>query len=365
MSYAIRPATRADGNGILDLLRRTPQEGLIHLSFERDPDFFIGACVSCEEPDIWVAEDAAVPGRVAAVFNIGVRSIYINGVPQSVRYAHDLRIDPEYRGGMLLHRMFRHLRRVLTAGEWMQTVILDGNDASLSTVGSGRAGLPVYYPCGEIETSLLYTASAPTTPIESNIAVRRATRADIGNMQAFLNAESVRRQFFPQHDLQKLLADDRYYTGLTPASFLLAFSGETLVGMLGDWDQAAFKKTRVVSYPGVMHWLRYGYNAVSALTGGMRLPASGDCFRYRSLHTVVVANNDATTFRRLLDAALFENRDCDAVVCGLFSDDPLAPVLRTYRRRVMHSNHFLVSYDGDPRAGLNPGLRPYVEVARL
>ena len=158
MSYHIRPSTPDDNAAILDLVARTPQQGLLQLNFERDPDFYMGAFVSCEEPDVWVAEHSSVPGRVVAVINIGARTVYVNGMPQRMRYGHDLRIEPEHRGGMLLHRIFRRLKTVLAPGEWMQTVILDGNDASLSTVGSGRAGMPTYYPHGSIETHLLFTS---------------------------------------------------------------------------------------------------------------------------------------------------------------------------------------------------------------
>lgn len=367
MSYSIRPATLDDGAAILALLHRTPQDGLLRLNFERDPDFFLGAYVTSEFPDVWVAQEIDSPGRVAAVFNIGVRTVYVNGEPQRIRYAHDLRIDPGARGGLLLHRLFRQLRRELLPGEWMQTVILDGNEASLGTVGSGRAGLPVYYPCGDIETSLVFTASRPRLRLVDGISVRRADAQDIERMQAFLDREAATRQFFPRHDLRRLLAEDRYYAGLTAASFLLAFAdgGRRLVGMAGDWDQAAFRKTRVLAYPGAMRWLRHGYNAVATLAGGMRLPAAGECFHYRSLHTVAVQGGDPAVFGALLERALADNHDCDALACGFFTTDPLAAAVKRYRRRVLRSRHFLVSYDGDPRPSLDAALLPYVDIARL
>lgn len=162
------------------------------------------------------------------------------------------------------------------------------------------------------------------------------------------------------------MSEDRYYYGLRPENFLLVHdAGGQLRGIAGDWDQKAFKRTRVLAYPGVLGWLRRLYNAMSMLTGGMRLPAAGDCFRYRSLHTVVVHGNDTAVFRTLLNAALADNRDCDAVVCGFFAGDPLNAALARYRRRVMRSLHFLVCYDGDPRNNLDPSLQPYVDVARL
>lgn len=365
MSYAIRQAMPEDNAAILDLVARTPQQGLLQLNFERDPDFHAGACVSCEDPDIWVAEHTTAPGRVVAVINIGSRAVYLNGAVRRLRYGHDLRIDPAHRGGMLLHRIFRRLRAVLLPDEWMQTVILDGNDVSISTVGSGRAGMPTYYPHGVIETHLVFTAGRRRPRTVDGIDVRRAQRNDIPLMQVFLDVEGPRRQFFPRYDLARLLAEDRYYSGLRPENFLLAFDGDALVGMAGDWDQAAFKRTRVLAYPGVLRWLRHGYNVWGTLTGGMCLPATGDCFHYRSLHTVLATGNEPSVFRALLDHALAGNPDCGALACGFFVGDPVAVELEKYRRRTMRSRHFLVCYDGDPRAGMDQRLLPYVDVARL
>ncbi|MFP5384313.1 MAG: hypothetical protein ACLGHG_09615 [Gammaproteobacteria bacterium] len=371
MSYLIRRAMPQDNTAILDLVARTPQQGLLRLNFERDPDFHAGACVSCEDPDIWIAEHGDAPGRsgrpapVVAVINIGLRAVYLNGAVRRLRYGHDLRIDPAHRGGMLLHRIFRRLRAELLPEEWMQTVILDGNDLSLSTVGSGRAGMPTYYPHGMIETHLVFTAGRRRPRAIDGIDVRRARCGDMPVMQAFLDAEGPRRQFFPKYDLGRLLTEDRYYIGLRPDNFLLAFDGDVLVGMAGDWDQSAFKRTRVLAYPGVLRWLRHGYNAWGALTGGMRLPEAGECFRYRSLHTVLAKDNDPHVFRALLDHSLAGNADCEALACAFFAGDPLTAALAKHRRRCMRSRHFLVCYGGDPRARIDGRLLPYVDVARL
>ncbi|MGB1220745.1 MAG: hypothetical protein ACPG43_04355 [Alcanivoracaceae bacterium] len=106
----IRPADRADDAAILTLVRRTPQPGRMVLNFEREPAFFDGAEVTCEQPDVWVAQLPDGDEDVIAVFNIGYRRVFVNGEPRSIRYAHDLRIDPAWRGSLLLVRMFRKLR---------------------------------------------------------------------------------------------------------------------------------------------------------------------------------------------------------------------------------------------------------------
>ena len=97
----------------------------------------------------------------------------------------------------------------------------------------------------------------------------------------------------------------------------------------------------------------------------MKLPAPGGILSYLTLHCVVVEDNQPDLLRLLLDHAVdrFHGR-YDALVCGFFAQDPLATVPARYRRRLLLSDHFLVSYDGDPREQLDDRL-PYVEVARL
>ena len=56
VSYRIRQAREEDNGAILSLLQGTPQPGAVTLNFERNPDYFRGARVTCEEPDVWVAE---------------------------------------------------------------------------------------------------------------------------------------------------------------------------------------------------------------------------------------------------------------------------------------------------------------------
>lgn len=366
MSWEIRPARRDDNAAILRLINQAPQPGAVTLNFERQPDFFRGASVTCERPDVWVARKPGAPGDdLAAVFNIGWRRVYLNGEERRLRYAHDLRLAPDCRGGTLLHRMFRRLRRILDEGEWMQTVILEDNLESMHTVGSGRAGLPVYYPFGEIETSLVYTRSRPLR-LPPDIVVRRALVEDLQRIRAFLGAEGARKQFFPRYDLEGLAVGDPYYRGLGVEDFVVAESGGELIGVVGTWDQKSFKQTRVVAYAPGMNLLRHLYNLHSLVRGGLRLPPPGGTLSYLSLHSIAVRDNDPDIFRLLLDFCVSHFSDrYDALVCGFFRSDPLHRIPAHHRRQLLHSRHYLVSFDGDPRGELDPQRTPYVDVARL
>lgn len=363
--FAIRPARQEDDASILSLIGRTPQPGRVVLNFERAPGFFKGAAVTCEQPEVWVAEACREDqdDELVAVFNIGQRQVFVDGHRRAVRYAHDLRIDPRYRGSLLLVRMFRRLKTILAEDEWMQTVILSGNDQSISTVGSGRAGLPTYYPFGDIQTSLLF--SAPQS-VASDVEVAPATPQDLPDMQAFLDEHGPQRQFFPCYRLQDLVSRHPYYLGLSVQDFWLARRDGELVGLVGVWDQKPFKQTRLLRYPRGLAWARHGYNVWSRLLGGVHLPPSGGVLDYRSTHTLLIRDNDAEVLRALLAPLVAQTRaQRAALVVAFFEGDPLADAMRGFRRQCLRSHHFLVSYGMDPRAGLDPSRLPYVEVARL
>ena len=364
MSLIIRPATEADDAGILKLISNTPQPGRIMLNFERMPSFFLGANVTCERPDIWLAEESGSEGDILAVFNIGSRRMYFNGEARNIRYAHDLRIDPAKRGSTLLVRLFRRLREMLEDNEWMQTVILSDNDTSLNTIGSGRAGLPTYYPCGDIESSMLF--APPLFLSNRGLTVRPAEEKDLPAMQAFMDELAPQRQFYPVYQLQDLLTGSGYYRGLKISDYWLAWRGNELQGMAGIWDQKSFKQTRAISYTKEMAFIRHAYNLYGAIFGGVRLPPAGGLVNYRPLHSVLIRNNDPHVLAVLLRplTKIMQNQRA-ALVCGFFENDPLREAVRRFRRQTMASRHFLVSYGDNPVPTLDPERIPYIEVARL
>lgn len=360
----VRPARPDDNSALLDLLRRTPQMGSVTLTFEREPDFFSGARVACEVPQVLVAERQEQPGRLLGMVDIGQRQQYINGQPCSVGYLHDLRIAAEGRGGRVLGALFRAIAAAMQEpGSWMEAVILEDNLIPLGIVGRGRAGLPNFYPNGRITTSLL-PGRQSRSHTDSGLKVRAASAADAQQMQQLWQQASS-RQGFPVYEVKDLLAGGPYYQGLRIEDYWLACLDTRVVGVVGVWNQKAFKQTRVAGYSRWLAALRKPYNLYSQLFGGLHLPAVGDTFDYLHLHGLSVLNDNPLIFQALLEHILAHQvRPRQSLVCGFFDDDPLAQVVRSYRRQTLHSRHFLLSYDHDPRPEQARGPR-HVEIARL
>ena len=107
----MRPARPEDSAALEALFRATPMVGAITLGLERGPDFFDGAAVQCEEPEVYIVREGA------ACWASGTRRVFVNGRPARVRYLSDMRIHPDHQGGLVLARGFRYIREHIMAGD--------------------------------------------------------------------------------------------------------------------------------------------------------------------------------------------------------------------------------------------------------
>lgn len=361
-----RQASEDDNAHILKLIEQTPQQGMVTLNFERHPNFFYGAHVTAQEPYIIIGVDDK-DGTVASISCNGKREVFVNGAKKDVRYANDLRISSNQRGGRLLLKTFKESKSALDyPDQYSQTVILEDNAASITTVASGRGGLATYYPYGKLTTYMVATSFDLAPSTKNNLAIRSATDADISAMQALYDQEAPKKQFYPVYDFSDI-GRSPYYRGLSIDDYYLAFEGEKLVGILGKWKQKAFKQTRIVDYPPWMTIARPLYNIWCRFFGGFPLPTKGKVADYVSLHTLIANNNDPQILCALLKYA---RRDIHrlgeaTMLLGIADGDPLNGALKGFRYQTMRSNHYVARFGDDITKELDPSLPLYLEVSRL
>lgn len=345
LRYSIRRALPSDSDALLDLFNKTPQEGSIRLNFERQPNFFHATGVSTSHAEIWVMEDLHEQQLIAS-FSIGKREVYVNGKIRLTRYGSDLRIHPDYTGGRTLFRLFKKYKELMQ-DEWMQTVILDENKASINTVGSGRLMLPTYYQTGQFITHMIaLNASYP----KNTQHVRRANASDIETLQTFFNTHAKEKEFYPHYDFSMIGSDDSYYRGIKLEDFFLQFDKNDLIGVVGCWNQKSFKQTRFLSYHGPMKFLRHINNLSSKLFGGLHLPNPGKIANYINLHAVLIKGNQPETLNNILLNIFseYKNSSYDAVIVGFESRDPLHRALEKIKSHTLISNLYIASYGEKP-----------------
>lgn len=337
-----RRAGEADHVAIEDLFRATPMGSRIRVGFERDPDYFAGSQVQADEPCVRGAFESS--GRAVGLLSAGSRPVWLGG-ETSMRYLSDLRIHPEWQGSSLLARGFRLLRReVFQAGEWAQTLVLEDNVRAFELLTSRRGGLPEYRPAGRYVSWLL---PPQRIGVKSDIRVRPATSADLGAMQALLDASSRRRSFSPLVNLADL--GKPCWRDLTVSDFLVAEKRRTILGMIGLWDQSSFQRLRILGYSRMIASLRPFWN----LLAGVPLPSPGGSLPLRKATAIACQNDDPGILRALLSAALAGN-DSRLLLLGLSAADPLAAALGGLKARKEYGRHFLVGWDGAPPVWKEP-----------
>ncbi len=362
---AYSPAYDAQLRALCEL----PVSGNISLALEREPNYYTGSAIQCHQPEVYLCLRTA-DESVVGVFNIGFRKVYYRGEEVDIRYLCDLRIHPEIQGSALLFRMVRFVRQLnLTPGGLpAQTIVFGDNHHMLSMIerledSPYRNQLPSYHSAGRYISHLIGFQSARRAG--DTCEIRRATDADIPQMQEFIDVESKKINYFPVYHLGDL--GRAYYRGLRIRDYFLAFRGDTLVGVCGVWDQSAFKQTRIVGYSTLYSILKPFYHVFAKLSGGRTLPPSGSVLKYLNLHTILISHRDSAIFQSLVSTILEAHKDdgYDYLLCGLDAGDPLTAVMPVFRhRREVAGRYFLVNQSPDVSASFyQPWF--YLEAARI
>lgn len=366
MGITVRLATREDNAGIQRMINRVYNNGVVQLSFQRDPDFFVGQGVIGVENVLAVALDDEKPGEIAGLTNMAGHDMYISGQPRRLWYSSETRVDFPYRRLGVASSLFAEQRKYRTTEDLLHGIVMKGNTAPLDAAKRISGGILFdYWVSHTIETSFIYVRRI-TPRLPDGVQIRRATAADVPAMQTFFDREAPRRNGYPLYDFSRVLAGgDPYYAGLRIDHYLLALRNGRIVGITGLWDQKAYKQTKIVGYKSWINALRPLANLWFSLAGGLILPPVGGQLNYVNLHTILIENDDAAVLRGLIDWIMVnDGQKYDALATAQTEGDPLLDVARSYKRQKLQSEHFWLSYGEDPRPGID-GRPLYVELARL
>jgi hypothetical protein len=348
--YEFQLATRADDAQLRGILAATPMPGRIAVSFRRDPSFFDAAVVDGAFHQVVVCRDRQ-EDRIVGFGCRSVRDRFMNGQPTPVGYLSSLRILPEYRRLGLLARGYAYLRNLHHDGKAQVylTTIAEGNVLALSTLTTGRAGLPEYAFAGRYHTLVIPISRRRHSFTCSGAAlqVRRATAHDRDCLIGFLQEVGPARQFFPCLGPIDFFEVGSTFRDLAPADLWLAFRRGRLIGTLGSWNQQGFRQAVVESYAPLLAWLRPFYNAWATVSGRPRLPRVGEPLRCLMAAIPTVREGDALVFESLLEALLASaaGGSADYLLVGLHETDPLLNGARRLAAETYLTRMYLVSWE--------------------
>lgn len=338
------------------LLRSSPTDGKIQLTFQREPNYFAAVPTLgpfCQTLICREMESQAI----VAVASRSIRDVFINGQTKAIGYLGMLRITKAHQNSSVLARGYRFLKQLHADHRtpMYYTTIADGNQRAIDTLTSGRAGLPAYHPAGVYHTLAigLSTRAARTESIEprkpgNELEIRRATDGDLSSIVAYVNRVGSAYQFFPvcresDFETETGAAPMASFKGLRASDFFIALRDGQLIGAIGAWDQHAFRQTVVHGYGTALKLGRPFYNAFAGIRGRSRLPSPGQPFRYLIAALATIENNDPFVFRSLINtlADHYSDGKYDFLMIGLHETNPLLETVAPratvqYKTQVFH-----------------------------
>ncbi len=359
-------AQPCDDAALRRLMAEIPMGRRMRISFRREPDFFIGSGVQGGFCQVVVGRNGA--GEIIGFGTRAVRPAFINGRVEPAGYLGDLRLLPEYRGGTLVARGYRYFRRLHQDGRARLyfTVIFEDNRNALGTIATGRAGLPAYHDLGGLVTPALWLRKRLRPAPGDGCRIARAGEITPEIIEC-LNRNARRFQFAPVHCPADLSDSASRLRRAGRLELYVALRGGRVAGVMGLWDQRAFKQTVVMGYDPLLRCLRPLLRLGAALWSAPPLPTPGTpvnacyaCFRAVDGDDLEVAR---ALLRRLYDDAAAKG--FDYLYTGFHQDDPLLPILDGYSRVAFTGRLFCVCPDDDQAVRELDGRVPYIELAML
>lgn len=365
MSFRLYLATEEDEADIRRLLRTNSVPGHVTVTYEREPDFFLGCGVTGHSHQVLVARHEPTE-ELAGVVCRSKRRVWIDGKEEGVGYLSGVRVGERFRGRWLVPRGLKFLGELNAADPvpiHLATITGENREARGLLVEKPRPGFPRFEEVGRLHTAAIPVRVTPAIR-DLPTGVRSAVQEDLPRIVSLLNEHGRERQYAQVYSEEVFRGSATL--GFRVEDFVVFERDGGLSGVAGLWDQSAFKQTVVRDYSRRLRWTRPLYDVAARLTRRHPLPAPGEPLISAYAAFLCVAEDDPVVFRALLRRllGLAAGRGHAFLVVGLAANNPLLAEVRRYAHIPYHSTLYTVSWRGGPHATPD-GRIPHVEVATL
>ncbi len=346
--YTLDLATPADDPAIRRLLRENPVPGSVSLSYEREPNYFLGTDAMGDCQTLVAREQAA--GEVVGVATRALRPLWVNGVAEQVGYIGGLRVDASHRGRWMVGQGFRFFHELSQDGRARGhiTTIIEGNrEAEGVLVSRARRHFPAYREVARLCTLALIPHRFSRFRNRRDLEIRPGDSVALGDLVAFWHEQGARKQFAPVW--QSTDFDAATTLDFHLGDLLVASRRGKIVGTLGLWDQSRFKQNVVRGYGDSLRRWRPFTNAALRLAGAQPLTLIGQAIRFTHACFCHVANDNSAILNALLSRALASARQQNHafVMLGLDERDPLYAIARRRWHVPYFSRLYTVCWPGE------------------
>jgi hypothetical protein len=347
-------ASPADEAAIRRLLRDSPMQGAIRLSFEREPDYFRGANLAGGRDRTIVAYDRE---KLVCLGRSTSRSCWVNGCETNTGYLAELRLDRAARGrfGVLRngYGFFHALENETHPGLYFTSIAAD-NAPALRLLERGVRGLPRYEFLAELDTVLI---AVPQRPKRTKLQVETAGPEHLPVLLELLNAHARR------HQLGVVWTAETLSSG-----FRIAIDGGQIIATGTLWDQRGFRQTVVRGYSPALTLARPLLNLTRRLWAGPRLPTPGLALAHAFLSPLAFASDAEMLLPDFIESFFVAaaRSGIEYLTLGLPANDSRLPALRRrFSLRTWRSRLYRVSWPDAPQVMLDPDRKFLPDIALL
>lgn len=364
-------ATPADDPELRELLRDNPIPGTISVTFEREPNYFLGTNLGSVTTQTIIARERDGE-KIIAMGSRSMRNVYFNGTVQLVGYLGELRISQPYRvmrrtltkAYTFIHQLHQD-RQV----PFYLTSIIEDNLPARRLFTRGLPGLPKYQEYARMHTLAIYSRRRRRAlPVPDGLRLVRGSLKHKDEIIACLQRNGPRYQFTPTWDSDTLF-NPQTTPDLIPEDFTLVLDHKKVIGCLALWDQNRYKQTVVRSYAKPLARWRRLVNVGSRIMGWPVLPSPDESFHFGYASHLAVDDDNPEVFAPILRALYNQAVDQgnSYFMIGMSEAHPFLPlVTASYRHIDYPSWLYLVAWnDGLEAASQVDDRVPGVEIAIL
>jgi hypothetical protein len=353
------------------ILRESPMAGDISLSFEREPNFFIGATVNAPIHQIIVGKDLESM-KIIGMISRSLRPLYVNGEVQTIGYLSQFRIDPNYRvmrKGLVAAFEYFHDLHKDGASPYYYGSIFEDNLPARRFVTRGFPGLPKFIEYTRMHTLAIYSRRKKRgIKSAQSFMIIRGSEPYRQAILDCLHRNHARYHFSP-YWRKDLIFNDVNTPGLSLEDFFIAIQDEKIIGCLALWDQCKFKQTVVRGYSKKLQYFRQIYNLAAGVVGLAVLPPVDSKIKY-AYASLLAVDHDALEVYQALLFNLYNHaveKGYNYFMLGLCDDHPFLTYTASKFSHIDYTSLiYLITwdFDSDPRTLLDERL-PAPEIAIL
>lgn len=365
MSIEYVIAEKSDEQELRRILKENPMSGDIELAFSREPNYFIAADVEGKNTKVLTARDN---GRIIGFGSMSVKNVFLNGEKAEVGYLSGLRMEKDYRGGVILARGFSIFKRMHSENKvrFYLTTIAEDNTYVKKILGSNRPGMAIYNPRGVYLTRAVNIYNKKPETHKFNII--RGNDKNIEIIMECINRNGSKRQYYPCVSKDDVITGHGNVRGLNVSDFYAAEKDGRIIGTCARWDQSLFKQNIITGYSGKMSVIKPFYNMFAGLFNFNPLPEKGKELNSFYLSFISADNDDPeileSIIRRIYNDSV--GSKYHYFLAGFFRGDPMERSLNGYISVTYKTRLYLVCWDDgmEAVAGVD-GRQPYLEAATL